>query len=143
MKLNKKIGFLAFFLGVLPLLSTVVVDEPTIVDAVAQLYQKAQALQNEFPELAETNRCEEFQKYIERGKPVHPLGAPRPEVDRVWAHQRERLNLLCNFEKMWVKIKSAAKSPRTTSQSYISALITTLAEWEIIWRALNNEVIVR
>lgn len=143
MKLNKHLGVLALFLGVLSLFSTVVVDEPTIVDYVAKIYQKAQALQNEFPELTKTNRCEEYQKYIERGKPVRPLGESDPEADKAWEAQRERLNLLCNFEKMWVKIKSAIKNPTTTSESYIATLTSTLSDWESVWRALNSEVVVR
>ena len=143
MKLRTYRGLSALFLGTASLFSAIVIDQPTIVDRVATLYKKAQALQNEFPELIETNRCEEFQKYIERGKPVQPSGVSDPAVDRAWEKQRERLNLLCNFEKMLVKIKTAAKNPTTTSESYIASITATLSDWEVTWRALNNEVIVR
>jgi hypothetical protein len=139
----KYLAILALFLGSLSLVGDVVVDQPTLVELVKKLYQKAQALQNEFPELAIPNRCEEFQKYIERGKPVRPFGQANPEGDKAWAFAREKLNLLCNFEVMWTKIKAALKNPNTTGEAYISSLRATLSTWETAWRSLHNEVKIR
>lgn len=136
MKLSKYISIGVLFLGVSALVCVVVVDKPTIFDYVNTLYKKAQALQNEFPELTQINSCEEYQHFIERGRPVYPFGESNPQADKAWIYQKDRLQLLCNFEIMWLKIQDAMRNPSTTSEPYIATLTTTLVTWEVAWRSL-------
>lgn len=137
MKRCTSLGIITIFLGISCVFSTVIVDEPTIPDLVADIYKKAKSLRNEFPELSQMDPCSKLKIYEERGR----LGeAHSIKGTKAWDLQRERLRLMCNFETMWIKIKVIAQFPTTTDTEYIAALFKTLSAWEVSWRALQTQL---
>jgi hypothetical protein len=65
---------------------------------------------------------------------------PAAESAQSWGLKREILRLTCNFESMWLKINTAVKVPNTVDMEYIAALLSTLSNWEVSWRALQAQI---